>query len=375
MVAAYPQIISTSHGNHVTFSCSATGAPKPLITWSKSQGRLSASSSVSSEGTLTILNVRTEDSGSYMCNATNTLGTNSSSVELIAFCSLISINKSAPTVFVLYVGQVLKLSCPASLGAVVMWMHNGTTSLPQRALIESQNTLIVSSLSKDHAGNFSCVSGNSFSLNINLSVKYPETCTTVKQNICDVSRHYIIDPDGERGEARFTVYCNMTAKGGIGVTSVSHDSKNRTYVKGFEGPGSYHRNIHYIGASVNQIKGLTEISKNCQQFIKYECKNSVLRGFYGQPMTLYGWWVSRDGEKMTYWGGASEGCACGRSRSCADPGRLCNCDKNDAVWHEDSGLLTNKSHLPVTQLRFGDTGDGIEEGYHTLGDLECNDMN
>lgn len=376
MVATYPKIILTSHGNHVTFSCNATGTPKPLITWSKFQGRLPVSSSVSSEGTLTILNVRTEDSGSYVCNATNKVGINSSSVGLQVFCSLVSINKSASTV-VLYVGQALQLSCPASVDAAMVWMHNGTTTLPQGALNESQNTLIIFPLSKDHAGNFSCTSGNSLLLNINLSVKYPETCTTVKQHICDVTRHYVIDSDGERGEARFTVYCNMTAKGGIGVTSVSHDSEARTHVKGFENPGSYHRNIHYINASINQIKGLIETSKNCQQFIKYECKNSVLQGFHLQSPKRHGWWVSRDGENMTYWGGsgASEGCACGMSSSCADPQRLCNCDINDNVWREDSGLLTNKSHLPVSQLRFGDTGHNSEESYHTLGDLECYDMN
>jgi len=76
---------------------------------------------------------------------------------------------------------------------------------------------------------------------------------------------------------------------------------------------------------------------------------------------------------MTYWGGASPGsgkCACGMTNSCAG-GYDCNCDKNDAVWREDSGLLTDKTHLPVKQLRFGDTGGRIEEGYHTLGKLKC----
>ena len=81
---------------------------------------------------------------------------------------------------------------------------------------------------------------------------------------------------------------------------------------------------------------------------------------------------------MTYWGGANfktGGCACGVTRSCADDQSLkCNCDKNDKNWREDSGFLTIKSHLPVKQLRFGDTGGAHlgEEGYHTLGKLECN---
>ena len=87
--------------------------------------------------------------------------------------------------------------------------------------------------------------------------------------------------------------------------------------------------------------------------------------------------MSRDGEKMTYWSGATyvNRCACGMNNSCADPQHFCNCDKNDHNWREDSGLLTNKSHLPVSQLRFGDIGESNEEGYHPLGKLKCYGIN
>ena len=161
----------------------------------------------------------------------------------------------------------------------------------------------------------------------------------------------------------------MSDKNGVGVTVISHDSESRTHVQGCESPGCYSRDIHYTGASLSQLTSLTKISSHCEQFIKYECYHSVLIG------VGYGWWVSRDSTKMTYWGGASPGsgkCACGMTNSCADPSYGCNCDKNDNVWREDSGLLTDKTHLPVTQLRFGDvtTGD-TEEGYHTLGKLKC----
>ena len=85
--------------------------------------------------------------------------------------------------------------------------------------------------------------------------------------------------------------------------------------------------------------------------------------------------MSRDSSKMTYWGGASPGsgkCACGMTNSCTG-GYGCNCDLNDSAWREDSGLLTDKTTLPVKQLRFGDTGDSSlsEETYHTLGKLKC----
>ena len=59
---------------------------------------------------------------------------------------------------------------------------------------------------------------------------------------------------------------------------------------------------------------------------------------------------------MKYWGGVDSidyKCACGLKRTCANPEYGCNCDKLDQQWREDSGLLTNKSRLPVKQLRFG----------------------
>ena len=179
---------------------------------------------------------------------------------------------------------------------------------------------------------------------------------------------YVIDPEGEGGGAPFTVFCDMSDKDGVGVTVISHDSETRTLVNGYEEKGSYSRHVTYTGASLAQLASLTRLSSHCEQFIKYECYHSLLlrRGF--------AWLESRDGENMTYWGGATPGsdkCACGMNNTCADPSRSCNCDKNDEVWREDSGLLTHKSDLPVSQLRFGDTGGPNEKGYHTLGKLKC----
>ncbi|XP_068722667.1 contactin-associated protein-like 2 [Montipora capricornis] len=183
------------------------------------------------------------------------------------------------------------------------------------------------------------------------------------------SGDYIIDPDGNGGLAPFEVTCNMTEKNGVGVTIISHDSESRTHVQGCERGGCYSRDINYTGASLSQLAILTSISSHCEQFIKYECLGSVIF----RRKNVGGWWVSRDSKKMTHWGGASgnDKCACGMTNSCADPSYGCNCDKNDMVWREDSGLLTDKTKLPVKQLRFGDTGDTGEQGYHTLGKFKC----
>ena len=49
----------------------------------------------------------------------------------------------------------------------------------------------------------------------------------------------------------------------------------------------------------------------------------------------------------------------------------CNYQSTSVGWREDSGLLTDKSTLPVTQIRLGDLDQSREEGYHTLGKLKC----
>ena len=157
----------------------------------------------------------------------------------------------------------------------------------------------------------------------------------------------------------------MTDKNGVGVTVISHDSEHRTSVEGFEEAGSYLRDVNYQNASLLQLANLVAVSGQCEQFIKYECKGATLKS---------GWWVSRDGTRMDYWGGATPGsgsCACGVTNLCASSDKKCNCYKNDNVLREDRGYLTDKSSLPVSQLRFGDTGHPGEQGWHTLGKLYC----
>ena len=122
----------------------------------------------------------------------------------------------------------------------------------------------------------------------------------------------------------------MTDKNEIGVTVVSHDSESRTLVNGYEGKGSYSRDIHYKGVTVSQLVGLINVSKHCEQFIKYECLASTLND---------GFWVSRDSVEMNYWGGAapdSGKCACGMYNNCAHEEEVCNCIKNDRNWREDT---------------------------------------
>ena len=163
----------------------------------------------------------------------------------------------------------------------------------------------------------------------------------------------------------------MSDKGGVGVTVISHDSESRTHVGNIPGCGTgcYSKDVRYTGVSTAQLAALTRVSQNCEQFIKFECNHDT-----GSLADGHAWWVSRDGTRMNYWGGATghyNMCACGVTNSCSNVGKMCNCGNWNNGWKEDSGLLTDKSALPVTQIRLGDLDGSREEGYHTLGKLKC----
>ena len=182
---------------------------------------------------------------------------------------------------------------------------------------------------------------------------------------------YLIDPDGPgKNEAPGMAYCDMTGKNGLAGTHVSHDSEARTLVNGYEARLSYSKAISYK-ISMAQIISLLDLSHNCEQFIKYECHSSKI---INDKDNLIASWVSRDGVKMNYWGGASPDsgkCACGMTQTCKKPSEVCNCNTNDNVWRYDEGYLTDRVTLPVSKLHFGDTGGRSEKGYHTLGKLTC----
>ena len=124
--------------------------------------------------------------------------------------------------------------------------------------------------------------------------------------------------------------------------------------------GCYRKDVSYTGVSTAQLAALTRVSQNCEQLIKFECNNQV--AFVPES---HAWWVSRDGRKMNYWGGAG-----GSANTCLN-GQKCNCYNGGSGWREDSGLLADKYALPVTQIRLADLDDSGEEGYHTLGKLKC----
>ena len=379
MFVSIPTSITVEEKQNVNFTCLARGLPLPNIKWFKVRGSLPVEAVITKQGSLQLLEVSSEDSGNYSCTASNLAGKiTSPAVELVVHLTLtFTIVPPLGPIFI-YAGESLTLPCTADSDLVpTMGWHMQYT---QGVEIFPNNTLFITFAEVSHEGLYVCTANNSFRAlekNVTLYVYALRSCRDIKNRQLlasksfpmDTSGYYFIDPDGGgTGEERFKVFCNMTMYNDDGVTVISHDSENRTLVDGYEAGGSYSRNVTYTGVNAAQIATLVRISRECFQFIKFECYEVEL---FGRDMA---WWVLRDGTKMNYWGGAdpdSGNCACGMDDSCVDPKYDCNCDSEKSQWLEDSGFLSDKSTLPVTEMRFGDTGGSNEKGYHTLGKFMC----
>ena len=370
-----PSSIVAEVGGNVILPCH-TGLPLPTITWRRAFGSLPKGKTAVVDGSLTIRNIAKTDKGDYVCSAKSFLGQDSVVAQLIVIDRL-TFTLTPPRKVTVSQSRNLLLNCAAQGNTEITWKRTGK-GLPQSHVIYSNGTLLLRSVVTNDTGTYSCVAKNALrsveATSVVEVMKTMKSCSSIKSGYSGSSSgNYIIDPDGKGGVAPFSVYCDMSDKGAVGVTVISHDSESRTHVNsvspGCGRPGCYRKDVTYTGVNTAQLAALTRVSQNCEQFIKFECNNDIV--FIENS---YAWWVSRDGTRMYYWGGATgynNTCACGVTNSCSNSGRKCNCYNSGSGWREDSGLLTDKSALPVTQIRLGDLDQSSEEGYHTLGKLKC----
>ena len=377
IISQKPSSVIIEEGQNLSLVCKATGQPTPTVTWRKAFSQLPKQKTTVVAGNLNIVNVAKADGGTYECAVKNLLGQDSALAQVMVIDELKFV-LTPPGKVLASVYDNAKLNCVAEGSVHIEWKRSGQ-NLPQNHVIYPNGTLLLRSVSSSDAGAYTCVAKNSqHSIEVTSVFEVfntPISCSRIKSGLSGSSSgNYMIDPDGKGGVTPFSVYCDMSDKGGVGVTVISHDSESRTHVgpsiPECGGRGCYSKDVRYTGVSTAQLAALTRVSQNCEQFIKYECNNDV--EFIDRS---YSWWVSRDGTQMHYWGGAIghyKMCACGVTNSCFQ-GKKCNCDSGTtyAGWREDSGLLTDKSALPVTQIRLGDLDDSNEEGYHTLGKLKC----
>ena len=93
-----------------------------------------------------------------------------------------------------------------------------------------------------------------------LAVRFTATPTPTPTKTSSHRDHWIWTMFDSKDKAlKYSVFCDMNNKVGVGVTVISHDSESRTQVNGCDPPGCYSRNVTYTGASLAQLASLTSV--------------------------------------------------------------------------------------------------------------------
>ena len=170
-------------GSNVTLPvCHVTGYPTPLVTWSKSFGRLPKRRVHSNNSAIQLLGVRKDDSDNYLCTATNLLGTVAKRTVLVVI-SLPRFAVKPPSKVTVLIGETLTLNCSATGDPepIMNWKKQ-EAQLPVGRSQQINGGLFIRNVKKEDAGNYICASTSAGVFDV-------ETITAVD----------VLPPKGKRG--------------------------------------------------------------------------------------------------------------------------------------------------------------------------------
>uniref|UniRef100_A0A7N8XAL3 Heparan sulfate proteoglycan 2 n=1 Tax=Mastacembelus armatus TaxID=205130 RepID=A0A7N8XAL3_9TELE len=144
-------------GQTATLRCEAHGFPSPKITWSKLRSSLPRKHKVVNN-TLILPNVGRQDSGEYICSATNTMGT--SEVTIMVDVETPPYVTSVPNDVAVRIGEVIRLQCLAhgTPPLTYTWTKIDGPISPRAEI--SGGDLQINLATAEDSGNYKCVSTN-----------------------------------------------------------------------------------------------------------------------------------------------------------------------------------------------------------------------
>ena len=265
MISQKPSSVIIEEGQSLSLVCKATGQPTPTVTWRKAFSQLPKEKTTVVADNLNIVNIAKADGGTYECAVNNLLGQDSALAQVMVIDELKFI-LTPPGKVVASVYNNVKLNCIAEGSVHIDWKRSGQ-NLPQNHVIHPNGTLLLRGVSSNDAGAYTCLAKNSQrSIEVSSVLEVfnrPMSCSRIKSGLSGSSSgNYMIDPDGKGGVTPFSVYCDMSDKGGVGVTVISHDSESRTHVGNIPGCnagnlGCYRKDVRYSGVSNAQLAAVT----------------------------------------------------------------------------------------------------------------------
>ena len=226
LIIQWPLSVIVEEGENVTLQCKTSGVPIPTVTWQKAFSRIPKKKRAVENGRLTILKVEKADGETYACTAKDLLRHDTAIAQVTVIDRLKS-TLTPPIKAVTSVSWKLMLHCEAQGAIEVDWIRVGK-HLPRNHILYPNSALLLRNISPNDAGSYTCVAKNSLrSVTATSVVKVnitPKSCSSLKTGSGSSSGNYTIDPDGKRGVAPFSVYCDMSDRGGVGVTVITHDS-------------------------------------------------------------------------------------------------------------------------------------------------------
>ncbi|XP_031583338.1 basement membrane-specific heparan sulfate proteoglycan core protein-like [Oreochromis aureus] len=154
-----PTEITAVEGHTVIIECQASGSPPPVITWSKLRAPLPWKHTVNG-GVLTLTSVGRQDSGQYICNATNIHGYSEAysdmEVETPPYTTIL------PDQVRLQPGDALQLQCLAHGTHPIQftWSRVGRPSLSPTAELTNDGKLLIAKVKQSDSGTYKCVATN-----------------------------------------------------------------------------------------------------------------------------------------------------------------------------------------------------------------------
>ena len=210
-----------------------------------------------------------------------------------------------------------------------------------------------------------CLNLSSKGLNKTSSDYVHNNCKEALAANGDANGSYLVQPMLKRGA--ISVVCEID-KDNISYAVFNHDKQDEVTVEGrTDDCGSNVFKLQYF-TLFDSILLVMNVSSHCQQKTSAHCKNVW---FIHRDCT---WLLGRSNTKLSFWGGGPQdgkGCACGITGTCSDPGRVCNCGREDGKWQSDEGYVTKKDVLPLAGIKIGDVANRTEAVIFTIGPLKC----